>query len=50
MTATAGTWLGQLAQAETDSARHINPLITGIGTFALFLILLLITLQFNKDR
>lgn len=49
MTATAGTWLGVLAQAETDRG-HINPLLTGTGTFVLFLILLLITLQFNKDR
>jgi hypothetical protein len=50
MTATAGTWLGQLAQAETDRAGHINPLLTGTVTFVLFLVLLLITLQFNKDR
>jgi hypothetical protein len=50
MTATAGTWLGALAQAETDSAGHINPLLTGTGPVVLFLILLLITLQFNKDR
>ncbi|HKE50619.1 MAG TPA: hypothetical protein VKE25_03840 [Actinomycetes bacterium] len=49
MTATAGTWLGQVAQAETDRA-HINPLLTGTGTFVLFLLLLLITLQFNRDR
>jgi hypothetical protein len=50
MTATAGTWLGLVAQAETESERHINPLVAGTGTFVLFLVLLLITLQFNKDR
>ena len=50
MTATAGTLLGLLAQPETESEGHINPVFTGVGTLVLFLILLLITLQFDKDR
>lgn len=50
MTATAGTLLGSLAQAETESEGHISPVLTGVGTLVLFLILLLITLQFDKDR
>ncbi|MCI0687627.1 MAG: hypothetical protein L0Y54_10380 [Sporichthyaceae bacterium] len=50
MTATAGTLLGLVAQAETEREGHISPILTGVGTFVLFLILLLVTLQFNKDR
>ena len=50
MTATAGMLLGLVAQAESESERHINPLLTGIGTFVLFLLLLIITLQFNRGR
>lgn len=50
MSATAGMLLGTVAQAGTEGERHINPLLTGAGTFVLFCVLLIITLQFDKNR
>lgn len=50
MTATGGMLLGLLAQTETERDGHVNPVLTGVGTFLLFTLLLIFTLQFNKDR
>ncbi len=41
------TALSVLAAEESGSA---HPILLGVGVFALFVVLLLITLQFNRDR
>jgi hypothetical protein len=42
--------LTALAQAEGEHKDFANPILTGVGLFVGLTILLIITLQFNKDR
>lgn len=42
--------LTALAETGTTERDHISPVVTGVGAFVLLAVLLLITLQFNKDR
>jgi len=39
-----------LAQSEGEHKDFANPILTGVGAFVALTILLIITLQFNKDR
>jgi hypothetical protein len=42
--------LTALAQNEGEHKEFANPILTGVGAFVALTILLIITLQFNKDR
>jgi uncharacterized membrane protein len=42
--------LTALAQTEGEHKDFANPILTGVGLFVGLTILLIITLQFNKDR
>jgi hypothetical protein len=42
--------LTALAQTESEHKDFANPILTGVGAFVGLTILLIITLQFNKDR
>jgi hypothetical protein len=42
--------LTALAQTEGEHKEFANPVVVGVGAFVGLCILLIITLQFNKDR
>lgn len=44
------TLANAVAKTGSTEGDDINPVVTGAGAFILLCILLLITLQFNKDR
>ena len=42
--------LTALAQAEGEHKEFAHPIVVGVGAFVALCVLLIITLQFNKDR
>ena len=42
--------LTALAETDGEHKDFANPVLTGVGAFVALTILLIITLQFNKDR